>query len=69
MIELTPELAARMLSIWNRRLLDDPGKVYDRTLLEEALGAPIVPGRIRAQHEQSLHSNHGRKGDGDWLGK
>jgi len=37
LIELTPELAQRMLTIYERRLLDDPATVYPRTLLEEAL--------------------------------
>lgn len=47
-IELTPELAARMLSIYERRLLDDPGKVYDKTLLEAALAPepPALPKRV-----------------------
>jgi hypothetical protein len=64
LIPLTPELAARMLTIYERRLLDDPGKVYAQSLLDEALQRPVVPGYVRTQHEQSIHA---RRRDTKWL--
>jgi len=53
-VTLTPELAQRMLTIYERRLLDDPRKVYTRTLLEEALEPAPAPGFVRTEHDQLL---------------
>jgi ubiquitin-protein ligase len=40
---LTPELASRMLDLWDRRRRDPQGTVYPTTLLEAALAMPEHP--------------------------
>jgi ubiquitin-protein ligase len=40
---LTPELASRMLTVWERRRLAPRGTVYATTLLDAALAMPDHP--------------------------
>lgn len=44
MVELTYELAAKMLTVWERRQKDARGTVYPRSLLDAAVsGLPDFP--------------------------
>jgi hypothetical protein len=66
MVILTNELISRMLTIWQRRLRDDPATVYGETLLEAALGWPeLKRPRKKAPGRQGLYD----RPDTRWLGK
>ena len=69
MIVLSPELASRMLNVWDRRKRDDPATVYSYSLLEVACGALDV----RALPERRMPRHVGksvaaqRRRDTEWL--
>jgi len=66
LIPLTPELAHAMLTIYERRLRDPRGTVYDATILEAALGVEMMLPVDMEHTKQGLRKK--RRQDTEWLG-